>query len=283
MFVAALSIYPLKSARGIALDAAQTSAGGLRWDRRWMVVDAAGHFVTARGSPSLATISVALDDPPADAVRMTLGVPAASGQTHFVTVSACDDGPRVPVVVWGEHLTGIAPAPEADAALSDLLRAPVRLVAFPSGARRPCDPRYAAPDDHTAFADGFPLLVTTTASLAALTRTLGTQVDVARFRPNLVVDNGEDPARAFEEDHWRRLALGDGSMSLRCVKPCARCVMVNVDPATGKAGREPLRALTRMRRAAGAGAAIHFGQNAVLDGEGPVRVGDRVTVLDASP
>jgi uncharacterized protein YcbX len=283
MFLSALTIYPLKSARGVALSTARGEAAGLRWDRRWMVVDAAGHFVTARGSPSLATVSVGLDDPQARAVTMTLGVPSPPGTTHLITVHSDVDGPRVPVVIWGEHLTGVAPSPEADEALSDLLSASVRLVAFPPDQRRPCDPRHAAPGDHTAFADGFPVLVTTTASLAALSRSLGHAVAMDRFRPNLVVDNGDDPARAFEEDRWRRLGLGDGNLSLRCVKPCARCVMVNVDPATGMAGREPLRALTRLRRAAGAGNAIHFGQNAVLDGDGFVSVGQRVTVLEASP
>jgi hypothetical protein len=280
MLLSALTIYPLKSARGIALSTARGEASGLRWDRRWMVVDAAGHFVTARGSPSLATVSVGLDDPLADAVTMTLGVPSRSGRVHSVAVDSEALGPRVPVIIWGEHLTGVAPSPEADEALSDLLAAPVRLVAFPPDQRRPCDPRHAAPGDHTAFADGFPVLVTTTASLAAVEAELGVAVAMDRFRPNLVIDNGLDPARAFEEDRWRRLGLGDGGVSLRCVKPCARCVMVNVDPATGKAGREPLRALTRLRRAAGAGDAIHFGQNAVLDGEGPVCVGQRVSMVE---
>jgi uncharacterized protein YcbX len=281
MRVSGLFVYPLKSARGMSLEVAGIDAGGLRWDRRWMVVDGAGHFVTARGSPSLATVSVGLDDRRAAVVTLTLGVPSASGFAHKVTVNASDDGPRVPVVIWGEHLTGVAPSPEADAALSDLLGVSVRLVAFPADQRRPCDSRYASREDHTAWADGFPVLVTTTASLAALSQSLGLPIAMDRFRPNLVIDNGDDPARAFEEDAWLRLGLGDSGLTLRCVKPCARCVMVNVDPATGKAGREPLRTLTGLRRAAGASSAINFGQNAVLDvgAADALAVGDAVTVL----
>jgi uncharacterized protein YcbX len=277
MHLAGLTIYPLKSARGLPLEAARVEPRGLRWDRRWMVVDASGAFVTARGHPALATVAVDLDDPLGDAARLTIRVPSRHSGTHDVQVSSEASGPSVPVVVWGEHLSAVAPSSEADGALSEWLGARVRLVAFPEAAHRPCDPRYAAAGDHTAFADGFPVLVTTTASLAAVSQAVGASVPIGRFRPNLVVDNGDDPARAWEEDSWSHLALGaePASFRLRCVKPCARCVMVNVDPATGRAGREPLRALTRLRRqldSAGP-AGVHFGQNAVLDGEGLLSLG----------
>lgn len=275
MRVAGLTIYPLKSARGLPLEVARVEPRGLRWDRRWMVVDASGAFVTARGSPSLARVEVALDDPLGDAAVLTLRVPSRAGGGHEVRVPSEASGPAVPVVVWGEHLSAVAPSPEADGALSEWLGAPARLVAFPEAAQRPCDPRYAAAGDHTAFADGFPVLVTTTASLAAVSQAAGAEVAMARFRPNLVLDNGDDPSRAWEEDGWSHLALGeDAGFTLRCVKPCARCVMVNVDPSTGRAGREPLRTLTRLRRhSTSAGGGVHFGQNAVLDGEGLLPLG----------
>jgi uncharacterized protein YcbX len=143
--------------------------------------------------------------------------------------------------------------------------------------RRPVDPEYALPGETVSFADGYPLLLTTTASLDAL-NSLISQGDRAaegplpmnRFRPSVVVAGTE----AWAEDHWSRISIGE--VAFRITKPCARCVVTTTDQDTGERGREPLRTLARHRRADGM---LLFGQNLVPLSPGTIRVGDPVRVL----
>jgi hypothetical protein len=137
---------------------------------------------------------------------------------------------------------------------------------------RPVDPQYAAPEDRVGFADGFPLLLLSRASLEELNRQLPRAVRMENFRPNLVVEG----CAPFAEDTWKRLRVG--SVELEVVKPCARCVFTTVDPLTGQkaADGEPLRTLTRVRRIQGK---AMFGQNVVVRRPGMLQVGDAVEVL----
>jgi uncharacterized protein YcbX len=266
--VASLHVYPLKSAAGLDVHEAVARAEGFAWDRRWMIVDAAGRFVTQRGWPRLARVEVGLAAAQ-DEAELTVRVP---GVGEAVAPSATGRGARVEVEVWGDRVLAEAVAPRVDELLSAFLEMPVRVVGFPPDAVRPCDPAYARAGDRVGFADGFPYLVTTTGSLAALEAEVGASLEMRRFRPNIVV--GCDTAWA--EDGWREATVA--GLPLRLVKPCGRCTMVTVDPTTGRAGREPLRTLNRTRRQ---GRAVIFGQNAVLDAEGLVRVGDPFAVTGA--
>jgi uncharacterized protein YcbX len=121
------------------------------------------------------------------------------------------------------------------------------------------------------FADGFPFLVTNTASLAELNTRLAAPVEMRRFRPNIVVEGAE----AWDEDHWQSLSIGDNHLSI--VKPCSRCVMTTVDPAKGQkdAASQPLRTLSGYRRTQ---EGVIFGQNAIHESPGIIRVGDPVSV-----
>jgi len=274
MRVAELHIYPLKSARGIALQASHAGPEGLAWDRRWMLVDRAGRFVTQRGYPSLSQVSVELqvvDESSATlvvAVPIKRGVIASQPGERVVQVPA-RGGTRVSVEIWGEHVAADAVSADADKLISEYLDEEVRIVAFPCDVTRPCDPTYAAPADRVAFADGFPYLVTTTASREAVSDEVGVDLPMLRFRPNIVIDGAE----AWDEDEWAELTIG--GRRVRIVKPCGRCAMVNVDPARGTTGREPLRILNQSRRF---GNKVIFGQNAVFDDFGTVTVGDPVVV-----
>jgi uncharacterized protein len=148
--------------------------------------------------------------------------------------------------------------------------AEVRLVRFPDTSHRQVDLGHARPGDAVGFADGFPFLLTTEASLADLARRVDLPLTMARFRPNLVVAG----AAAFAEDGWRRLRVG--SIEFDVVKPCGRCVMVNVDPVTAEAGREPLRTLASFRNAGGK---VLFGWNLLHRTSGHLEIGDQVEVL----
>ncbi len=261
--LSALNIYPVKSMRGIALPAAELDALGLRHDRRWMVVDEQGQFLTGRQLPRLLLIQPALS--PAGA--LTLVFPDG---TRLAVPPAAPDAPRLPVQVWRDTVEALAVDADVDAALSEFLGRPCRLVSFAEDVVRPVDPDYARPGDRTGFADGFPLLLISEASLADLNTRLLVPLPMARFRPNLVVSG----CAPYAEDDWREIRIGDIPFEL--VKPCSRCVMTTTNPDTGaREGQEPLRTLATYRRC---GNKVYFGQNVVHRGRGLLRVGDAVTV-----
>jgi len=265
MRVRALWVYPVKSLGGIALDAARLEATGLAHDRRWMLVDAAGRFVTQRTHPALATVSVALTDTGLELTH--------AGCTEALPVpwEAPEGAVRRKVRVWDDTVEAVEVQPAAGAWLRAAVGVDATLVWMPGETVRPVDEKYGQPGDRVGFADGFPLLVTTEASLAGLNARLPEPVAMARFRPNLVLD-GEV---ADAEDDWATLTVG--AVTFRVAKPCGRCVMVDVDPVRGEAGRGVLAALAAYRTQ---GRRVVFGQNLALEAAdvgATLRVGDVAT------
>ncbi len=250
-----LFVYPVKGARGISLREADVDARGLAHDRRFMVVDAAGTYVTQRGAPRLALLETAIEG---GHLRLR-----ALGDAARVPLSP--QGARRRVVVWDDTCEAVDCGDDAARIVSALVGSPSRVVHMPDDVVRPVDPAYAAPGDRVGFADGFPLLVTTEASLADLNARLERPVPMDRFRPNVVLD-GEGP---FDEDLYTTLRVG--SLHLRMPKRCARCVVTTVDQATAEVSKEPLRTLATFRTA---DRGVYFGQNAIPDAPGVLRVGD---------
>lgn len=282
MKITQLNIYPVKSLGGIALDAAELTAEGLAWDRRWMVVDDVGRFVTQRQLPAMARIRVHLE---ADA--LVLSHPEAASLHVPLAVGAL---PRIPVYVWEDRCEALDEGAEArdwlGAVLGDWRGSGLRLVRFAPEQRRAVEPHYLAPGEraHTGFADGYPLLVVSEGSLDEVNRRLAAKgldpVPMSRFRPSLVVDD----ATPFAEDGWDTLAAADGTWRLGLRKPCQRCKITTVDQQSGEIAvpGEPLRTLVEMSTRAAPGG--YFGQNAiVLEGEGArLSVGDDITVRTRS-
>lgn len=261
MKLASLFIYPVKSLAGVRVERARVEDRGLRHDRRFMIVDGDGRFVTQREHAAMATITAQLRD-----AELVLDAPRASTLTVPLEV----EGPVREVVVWRDRCDAIDAGDEAAAWIGEQLGIRARLVRMPVTTRRRADPSFARPGDLVSFADGFPFLLATEASLDALNARLATPVDIRRFRPNLVV-SGSAP---FEEDRWLELAIGGVRFFVR--KPCARCTIVDVDPDRGTREKEPLATLATFRAR---GHAVLFGQNLVHDGEGELAIGDRVEVL----
>lgn len=262
-------VHPLKSGRGQAVEQWPLGPTGLVLDRGLMLVDAMGRFVTLRGVPRL----VLFQTHPFrfDATNLTFEVlDRPELGLLSVDLHAPPTG-QVEVEIWGEWVMADRLSAEADAWFSAAIAQPVSLVRLPNERARQVDPRYAALGDLVSLADGFPLLITTTASLESLARDLGESVPMERFRPNLVIETDEP----WLEDQWRRIRVGP--IELELVKPCARCVGVNVDPVTGKTSREPLKTLARSRTRDGK---VYFGQNAIHRGVGVLSVGDVVEVID---
>jgi uncharacterized protein len=179
------------------------------------------------------------------------------------------------VTVWGSTVLAAAAGAAADAWFSDFLGEPARLVYLDDPTRRAVDPEFGAADDVVSFADGYPLLLTSTGSLAELGSWLtdagAAPVPMNRFRPNAVV-SGFAP---WAEDQWRRVRIG--AVTFRVAKPCGRCVVTTTDQVTGERGKQPLALLGQRRRF---GSALVFGQNVIPDSPGELRVGDPVEVLE---
>ncbi|HEX6839086.1 MAG TPA: MOSC N-terminal beta barrel domain-containing protein [Polyangia bacterium] len=263
MKVAALFVHPIKSCGAIPVAEARVTARGLEHDRRWMVVDGDGQFLTQRTLPEMALVRVAIHDE-----RLVV---SREGLPRLPLPFVHDDGERVEVVVWDDRVRAVVHEAGSDW-FSRALERDVRLVCMPDEAQRPVDAEYARAGDVVSFADGFPLLVVNEASLAAL----GGAVDARRFRPNLVVTG----AAAWAEDEWRALAVGapgGPTLTLRTPKPCARCTIPGIDPDSAVTTKEPLRTLARLRTR---DHRVLFGVNAIPDGEGLLRVGDSVAPVD---
>lgn len=260
--LSALYRYPVKSLAGHALASGRLDAFGLEDDRRWMVVDREGGFITQREVPEMALISTRLEGE-----GLVLQAP---GLPPVAVGRPAERAGRVNVKVWGDRCEARYCGDEVEGWLSGFLGRSCRLVYMADGEVRRVDPRYARPVDRTAFSDGFPLLLISEASLNDLNRRLATPLPMIRFRPNLVV-TGCEP---YAEDGWSLIRIG--GISLRVVKPCARCKITTVDPYTAETGSEPLKTLSGYRRQ---GNKVLFGQNLLHDAEGELCVDMPVEIL----
>jgi uncharacterized protein YcbX len=263
--------YPVKSCRGEDLREAAVEPWGLAGDRRWMLVDAGGTAITGREVNRLLLVR-----PEITPTGLRLTAPGAEP----LEVDVPDPADQTPVAVWSSRLTAADGGEPAAAWFTAVLGTSARLVHLDDPTRRPTNPEFGGPADRVSFADGYPLLLTSEESLAALNDAVLAASDhgreplpMTRFRPNVVV-TGASP---WVEDDWRRIRIGDAV--LRAVKGCARCVMTTIDPETAERESEPLASLTRLRRFDGQ---TWFGVNLVPDTPGAViRVGDEVEVLEA--
>lgn len=285
MTISDLYIYPIKSLGGISVSEAVVEEAGFRHDRRFMLVtpDPNGGpalFITQRDNPRMALIDVAIR-------QEVLHVWHRDQPDNVLELPLKPTGDeQLTAVVWHDQaVDSITVSNGADRWFSTVLGQPCRLVFMPATTRRVVDPAYAHQDadgrpSAVSFADGYPYLLIGQASLDDLNRRLinGPAMAMARFRPNIVV-RGSLP---YEEDAWQQFRIGD--TDFYGVKPCARCVLTTIDPATSQKGKEPLRTLATYRQWKHK---ILFGQN-VLPGvvtsqtgvySGVLRVGQEVNVL----
>ncbi len=253
-------IYPVKSARGIAMPEAHLTDRGIANDRRFLIVDEGGRFYTQRDDPSLARLHTAIVGDTLvltfDRRELELPLTPSAGDTRTVRVFA-------------DQIEGALELPVASEFLGAAFHKELSLVYMPDHVRRQVDPKRAGPDDITTFTDGFPYLLCSESSLEALNVHLSNPVVMRRFRPNLVIEG----ANAYAEDKLGPLSIG--GVPFVGVKPCSRCVIVDTDPDVGVRSPGPLAALahthTLEKRAI-------FGQNLVARGTGVLRLGDEVLI-----
>lgn len=261
MRLSGIFVYPIKGCAGVSLAEAELARRGLDGDRRYMLVDHHGVFITQREAPRLCLVSTALSGS-----HISL---SSRGCPELVVERAPEARglESRPYRVW-DHAGHALRHPEGSRWFSELLGDEVSLLYMPETEHRPVNPKRARPGDVVSFADAYPLLLVSEASLADLNQRLEAPLEMRRFRPNLVVSGGEP----YAEDALRTLRIGE--VSLRAVKRCERCVVTTIDPDTALRGPEPLRTLSRYRREDGK---VWFGMNLIHDGPGRLRVGDAVS------
>lgn len=264
--ISSLIYYPIKACRGFEVQSVHVERMGLQHDRRMMITTPEGQFLTQREYPRLALVTPELQDG-----SLELSAPNYDSLQLGIQTS----GIPVPVDIWkSKGVRAIDQGEEAAQWFSDWLGTHVRLVHFADGYRRIVNETYAVnSDDHTGFADGYPILLASEEGLADLNSRLESPVPMNRFRPNVVV-RGCGP---FEEDTWNRIQAGD--VVLAVVKPCARCEVTTIDKDTLERSKEPLKTLGKYRKQK---LGAIFGQNVIPLNEGQLQVGMNVQILSKS-
>lgn len=280
MHLSQLYIHPLKSGAAISVNAITYSKTGPEHDREWMVVDSDGVFISQRSVPKLCLIKASV----LASGDLELSVPSIA---HYPSIIAYYTQSVTRVSIWQDSPLAMDCGDHASQWLTDFLGVSCRLVKTFNKTNRPVDTDYAKQGQTMGFADGFPTLIAGKASLDGFNAELArlnsntvneennthhyTPVDMRRFRPNIVIDT----PLPFAEDTWRRIRIN--TIEFNLVKPCSRCIMPSINPNTGRKELLVNQTLlkTRMRDKQ-----TFFGQNALHNGEGIIRVGDAVEVIE---
>jgi len=266
--VSHLYVYPIKSLGGILLDQVQLTDRGLKHDRRLVLIDEDNRFISQREIARMALLQTALCGS-----KLIVFEKGNSGDAIEVDLKPAE-GDVVKVILFKDESEGIVLDETVNSWFSKKLDVNCRLVYMPDRVRRAVDPVYAHNDEITAFSDGFPLLLIGQASLNDLNNRLNQWLPMNRFRPNIVFTGGA----AFEEDTMKEFEIS--KIRFAAVKPCARCVVTTIDQETGARGKEPLKTLNQYRQLNNK---IYFGQNILYKGDGVLRIGDELKVIQRQP
>jgi len=263
LILSQIFLYPIKSLAGIQVQSWLVDKNGLRYDRKWMLVDEDGQFMSQRRLPQMALIKTRIEQ---DHL-----IVSAAGMEDMRLALQPDGGDDIEVIIWHDRCAAKIVSKQADEWFSEFLNTKCSLVYHPDGSTRQVDQRYAKRDDQTAFADGFPFLITAESSLQALNEAMPFAIGMNRFRPNLVISGCD----RYAEDSWRRIRVND--IEFRLPKPCSRCSVPGINPDTAISDKETLLMLSRLRKWENR---VYFGQNALHDSLGKLAVGNAVDVLE---
>lgn len=252
-------IYPVKSLGGIQLDSAKVAEKGLEYDRRWMLINGDGSFMTQRTTPQLALFKLKMEN---GKLKIQLG-------NESIELLSSPSGLKLEASVWDDSVTVQEVHDEISEWFSDHVKINCKLVAFPEDNKRPVDKLYSVNNENVSLADAYPFLIIGQSSLDALNARLEKPIPMNRFRPNFVFTGGEP----HSEDTWRNFTIGKNRFV--GVKPCSRCVLTTIDQETAQKGVEPLHTLATYRKQ---GNKINFGQNLLAVDHLEVNVGDMISI-----
>ena len=264
MHISALTIFPVKCLGPVAVESAEVTPRGLWGDRRWMLVDEIGRFVTRRELPALARIGMRIG---------TGGYHLRAAEGEAVLPASVEGSTLSPVTVWRDSVPAHVVENDASRLVSEVAGRKLLLAFMPEETLRPVNPDYARAGEKVSFADGFPILVTSETSLAALNSTLETPVEMARFRANIVLSGVSE---AWAERGWAGLTVS--AVPMRFAKPCSRCIVITQQPETGERNEGNAVPMTLRRLGQFNAEGALFGMNAVPEGVGMLAVGDKVAV-----
>jgi len=257
-------IYPIKSLGGIRLEAAEVEEKGFKYDRRWMLVDESGLFLSQRTIFKLAQLHVKL-------INDIITVFKQDQQEERIVIPVAQETEQsIKVTVWDDEMDAKLVGTIYDDWFSRILSMKVRLVKMPDSTQRKVNSKYAINDESVSFADGMPYLLIGQSSLDDINGRIEIPVPMNRFRPNIVFSGGQ----AFSEDAWKRIVIGE--ITFQVVKPCPRCVMPTIDQNSGVKSKEPMKTLATYRSV---GSKVLFGQNMIAINFGIFRVGDSIKLL----
>ncbi len=256
-------IYPIKSLSGISLQSSQITGKGLKYDRRWMLVDENNKYITQRTFPEMSLLNV-------EVTGKGLLVFHKLKPEDSILIPFQQSGNTIAVKVWSDECKAKEASNEINEWFSEKLKIKCKLVFMPDDTERIVDKKYVKEKKLTSFSDGYPFLIIGQSSLDLLNTKLETPVSINRFRPNFVFTGGEPHV----EDTWGNFKIG--SSYFQVVKPCARCVITTVNQESGIKGKEPLATLSKYRSVNNK---VLFGQNLICKEGNFVKVGDTLEVM----
>lgn len=261
--ISALYYYPIKSCGGFRATQLETTDRGFLHDREFMLVDGDGLFLTQREYPRMALVEPRVTDD-----TLILKAP----NMPELSIHPQQYGPAKEVIVWRSNCQAVDQGGAVAEWFSQYLETDCYLVRMAEGHIRQVNQAYAQrPNDQVSFADGYPFLLISEASLADLNSRLTEPLPMNRFRPNIVITD----CAAYAEDNWQQIRLG--SMQFDVVKACARCAITTINQQTAEKGKEPLKTLAGYRRVEGGG--VIFGQNLLHQANGILQIGDELEII----
>lgn len=260
--ITGLFTYPVKSLAANQNDQLIIDDFGFSGDRRFMLVDEEGQFITLRSFPQLSVVNICATENELTLSHSSFG---------NIIISMSEFTLEKEVVVWRDKVSAVCVPTKRLEKLNRFLETEVYLAFMPNSSFRQVDRDFFSDDKRVSFADAFPFLLTNEASLVDLNSRLEKSIGMERFRPNIVVKGTE----AFQEDDWKRIRIGDVEFSV--VKPCSRCVATTIDSEGKKTGKEPLKTLATYRKNE---FGVCFGQNLVHHNVGVLKIGDKLSVLE---
>lgn len=264
LILSKIFVYPIKSIAGISLDSSNVTTHGLKYDRRWLLVDENNVFITQRLYPEMALIQPSI-------INDTFLLKHKTKNINQISIPAfLSEGKELSVKIWNDYCSAFHYNSDVDQWFSEVLNTKCKLVYMPDDSNRYIDKTYAKNNEIVSFADGFPFLIIGQSSLDDLNSRLKTPIPITRFRPNFVFTGGEP----FEEDYLKKIKIGDVSFSV--VKPCARCVITTTNQETSERSKEPLLTLSGYRRVNNK---VLFGQNLIHHNLGKIKLGNKITIL----
>lgn len=269
MHISEITVYPIKSLGGISVESSVVKEKGLQFDRRWLLVNEKNEFLTQRNFPSMATLSIQIEN---NNLRIS------DNENQMIIPLESTIGEAATVKIWSDRVSAAVYEKTVNDWFSSVLGINCRLVSMAETAGRKVNYFYALhKEDTVSFADACPFLLIGENSLSDLNEKLDKPIPMNRFRPNFTVSG----AAAFAEDNWRRVKIGETIFQI--VKPCARCTVTTINQQTGISdGHEPLKTLAGYRiPKRSIKKKIIFGQYLIAENPGKeIKIGDAVEILE---